>query len=167
MTKQEALDKILPAFQRYYNVIREDVPSPFVAAAEFHSHNEQYFLVKSARLSEADSHEYIYFAAEETLDLKRLDQLDTIAWETGCARVHPHPSHRNSDITLFILADHITEDAMKAIPKRKRYKSYSHSLQGWSHYRLVALELSSGHAAYNRQGQSLKKLVRTTIHTTL
>ena len=68
MTLQETLDKILPSFQRYYDIIREDVPAPFSAVAEFHSHDEQYFLIKSARLSESDSHEYIYFATVETLD---------------------------------------------------------------------------------------------------
>ena len=66
-------------------------------------------------------------------------------------------------ITLIILADRITEGAMKEVSKIKRYKNYRLTLEGWSHYRLVALELSSGRAAYNRQGQSLKKLVSNII----
>ena len=160
MTLQETLDKILPSFQRYYDIVREGVPAPFAAAAEFHSHDEQYFLVKSARLSESDSHEYIYFATVEQLDEAALQDLDAKAWEIGFSRVKPHPDHRNTDITLFIIADHITEGVFSMIPKIKRYKSYKFGLQGWTHYRLVAFEHSTRRAAYNRQGQSLKKLVR-------
>ena len=160
MTLQETLEMILPAFQRYYDIVREDVPAPFAAMAEFHSHDEQYFLVKSARLSESDSHEYIYFATVDQLDEAKLQELDAQAWELGFAKVKPHPDHRNTDITLFIIADQITEGAISQIPKIKRYKSYKFGLQGWTHYRLVAFEHTSGRAAYNRQGESLKKLVR-------
>lgn len=159
MTLQETLDKILPSFQRYYDIIREDVPAPFAAVAEFHSHDEQYFLIKSARLSESDSHEYIYFATVETLDETTLQELDAKAWEIGFSKVKPHPDHRNTDITLFIVADQITEGARSMVPKIKRYKSYKFGFQGWTHYRLVAYEHTSGRAAYNRQGESLKKLI--------
>ena len=160
MTSHETLEKILPAFQRYYDIIRDNVPAPFAASAEFHSHDEQYFLIKSARLSESDSHEYIYFAAIEHLDETTLTSLDEKAWEIGFSRVNPHPDHRNTDITLFIIADQITEEAFSMVPKIKRYKSYKFGFQGWTHYRLVAFEHTSGRAAYNRQGESLKKLVR-------
>ena len=159
MTLQETLDKILPSFQRYYDIAKE-APAPFAALAEFHSHDEQYFLIKSARLSESDSHEYIYFATVDLLDEATLKELDEKAWEIGFAKVNPHPDHRNTDITLFIIADQITEGAFSMVPKIKRYKSYKFGFQGWTHYRLVAFEHTSGRAAYNRQGESLKKLVR-------
>ena len=143
MTLQETLDKILPSFQRYYDIIREDVPAPFAAVAEFHSHDEQYFLIKSARLSESDSHEYIYFATVDQLDETLLQELDAKAWEVGFARVKPHPDHRNTDITLFIVANQITDGALAMVPKIKRYKSYKFGFQGFTHYRLVAFEQST------------------------
>ena len=159
MNVTEALEKVLPSFEVYYNVRREDVTPPFIAEAIFHSHAEQYFLVKSARLSESESNEFVFFATADTLDEDLLNTLDKKAWETGLSRIHPHPDHKNSDVTLFILSQHITDDAFKKVQKLTHYKSYKFSLQGWSHYRLAAIELSSGRAAYNRQGQSLKKLV--------
>ena len=159
MTSHETLEKILPAFKRYYDIIREDVPAPFAAAAVFHSHDEQYFLIKSARLSESDSHEYIYFATVDQLDETLLTELDQKAWEMGFSKVKPHPDHRNTDITLFIVADQITDGAFSMVPKIKRYKSYKFGFQGWTHYRLIAFEHTSGRVAYNRQGESLKKLV--------
>ena len=160
MTAKEALDTLLKSYVQYYDVFREDVEPPFAAEARFHSHGETYVLVKSARISEADSHEYVYFAAEEHVDLSRLDVLDAAAWERGLSFVKPHSAHRNSDVTLIILAEHIDPDVMEAVKKRKHYQSYRFGLQGWSNFRLVALETSSGQLACNRQGRDLRKLFR-------
>ena len=160
MTATEALDILLRSYVRYYDIFREDVEPPFAAEARFHTHDETYFLVKSARLSEADSHEYVYFATPETLDLAGAKALDEAAWERGLSWVKPHSAHRNSDVTLVILADHIDPEAMEAIGKFRHSKSYRYGLQGWSNFRVIALETSSGRLAYNRLGRSLKKLFR-------
>jgi len=163
MTVNEILDKLLRSFQVYYNVIREDVTPPFAAEAEFHTHDEQYFLVKSAVLAEAESREYIFFATEGYLDEAALHRLDEAAWASGMERVNPHKDHRNTDVSLFIIAEKISEEALKEIPKLRHYQSYHLGLRGWSHYRLVAIEQSSGRAAYNRLGRSYKKLIRNMI----
>ena len=163
MTANEALDLLLRSYKRYYDIKREDVEPPFAAEAAFHSHGETYVLVKSARISEADSHEYVYFAAEESLSVDRLRELDEAAWERGIAHVKPHSAHRNSDVTLMILAEHIDPEAKAAVKKLKHSKSYRYGLQGWSNFRVVALETSSGTLAYNRLGGDLKKLFRNII----
>ena len=163
MTTTEVLEKILRSFDAYYNVKREGAEAPFAAEAEFSLHDEQYFLVKSVRLGEADSKEYVYFATAENLDEKTLCSLDETAWSRGLSRVKPHANHKNSDITLIILAEQIEEDAFSLVPKLRHYKSYRFGFQGWSNYRLIAVELSSRRMAYNRQGQSLKKLVSNII----
>ena len=49
------------------------------------------------------------------------------------------------------------------VKKTHRYQSYRHMLHGWSDYRLVALELSTGQLTYNRKGQSLRKLFRNIL----
>lgn len=159
MTVNEILDKLLQSFQVYYNVRREDVTPPFVAEAEFHTHEEQFFLVRSAVLSEAESREYIYFATQEYLDEESLKHLDETAWACGMEKVRPHKDHRNTDIVLFIIAEKISEEAFKRVSKIHHYQSYHLGLQGWSHYRLVAIEQSSGRAVYNRLGRSYKKLI--------
>ena len=160
MTPEEALTRLLRSYTRYYDVVREGVAPPFAAEARFHSHDEQYFLVKSARISEADSHEYVFFAVEDTLDEARLAALDEAAWGRGMERVRPHKDHRNSDVTLIVLAERMTPGAEAAVKKLKRSKSYRFGLQGWSSYRVIALELSSGRLASNRMGRSLRKLLR-------
>ncbi len=160
MNLTEALEKVLCSFKRYYNIKTEnEVEAPFVAEAIFRSHNEQYFLIKKAKVAEINSNEDVFFYTTENLDLETLNSLDTCAWERGLSRVKPDGNHRNSDVTLIIIADTIQAEAMKAVHKMKHYKSYCFGLHGWSSYRLVAIELSSGKLAYNRQGQDLKKLV--------
>ena len=158
MTRDEALQKILHSYAAYYDINKDTPEEPFSAEAVFHSHNDAYFLVKSARLGEAESHEYVFFATAESLDGALLTRLDSSAWEKGISRVKPHSNHRNTDISLIILADSVTEEARQAIPRLKHYKSYRMSLHGFSHYHLIVADLSSRQLFCNRQGKALKKL---------
>lgn len=160
MTAREALPKLLRSYYPYYNVEEENVTPPFAAEAEFHSHEEQFFLVKQAKLSESESKEFVFFAVTEHLTADELKGLDETAWATGMSRVFPHDGHRNSDVVLFILADRIDDDAKDLIKKMRRYQSYRHTLHGWSHYRVIAQEMSTGKPVFNRMGRQLKKLLR-------
>ena len=162
MTREEKLESVLKSYTRYYTIRRDDVTPPFAAEADFLSHNEQYILVKSAKISEMDSNEYVYFASEEDLTVTKLLELDKIAWETGLSRVVPKSGHRNSDVTLVIIADRIEEDAFKLIKKLKHSKSYFFTIYGWSNYKLIAIDLSKGVAAYNRHGSDLRKIINNT-----
>lgn len=158
MTPHEALELLLPSYIRYYDLKREEVEPPFAAEAEFHSRDEQYFLIKSARLNAWESHEYVYFATVDHLDLATAKELDTAAWERGLSHVEPTPEHRSSDVHLVVLAGTIDADAAKFLKKLQRYESYHHMMWGWSHLRVIALETSTGKLTYNRMGQILKKL---------
>ena len=158
MTAQQALQTLLKSYYRYYNVKEEGVEPPFAAEAEFLAQDVQYFLVKSAKLGESDSHEYIYFAAVDHLTLAQAQMLDETAWSRGMARVEPKPNHRNSDVHLVILAEKMDDDAAAFLKKLRRYESYHHTFWGWSHYRVIALETSTGKLTCNRMGQILKKL---------
>ena len=158
MTSKEALQILLKSYWRYYNVKEEGVEAPFDAEAEFVSKDEQYFLVKSAKLAESNSFEYIYFAAVEHLTLTLAQELDEAAWARGMSRVEPKPNHRNSDVHLVVLADQMDADAARFLEKLRRYESYRHTWWGWSHYRVIALETSSGRLTCNRMGRILKKL---------
>ena len=161
MELTEALEKVLVSYRRYYNILRNDeVEPPFVAEALFRSHNEQYFLIKKAKVAEINSNEDVFFYTTEELNSETLHKLDSCAWERGLSRVKPDGNHRNSDVTLVIIAEHIDESTLKEVRKMKHYQSYRFGLHGWSNYRLVALELSTGKLAFNRQGQILKKLFR-------
>lgn len=155
----EILSKLLPLFEGYYNVKTDDVEAPFAAEAVFESHNEQYYLIKAAKVADIDTKEYVYFAKSDRLTPEGLEELDSAAWERGLSKVEPYNGHRNTDVSLIITAGTIDDDAAKMIRKMRHYKSYRFGFWGWSNYRLVAIECSSGRAFYNHQGRSLKKLV--------
>ena len=159
MNTDDTLNALLPLFKRYYNLNTETPEPPFAAEAVFASHNEQYFLVKAAKVADIDTNEYVYFAKCDRLNTDDLDRLDTTAWERGLSKVNPGPGHRNTDVTLVIVADVIDDDTKKIIKKKHHYKSYRFGFNGWSNYRLVAIGCSTGKAYYNHQGKSLKKLV--------
>ena len=86
MTAQEACNYVLNAYRSYYDVDTAHPAAPFAAEAVFHSHDQQYFLVKSATISEAESNEYVFFAVCGRLDAGTLRSLDKAAWTTGLAR---------------------------------------------------------------------------------
>ena len=158
---ESTLQKLIHSFERYYNVQTQDLPAPFSATAEFHSHTEQYFLVKEAHLADIDSNDYVYFIEENSLSSSRFSELSSIAWERGLSKVHPASGHRNSDVSLIILAEKIDPETFKQIKKHNRHKSYKFGFYGWSNLRIMAYETSTGRAVTNRYGSDLKKLAGT------
>ncbi|MBQ1228627.1 MAG: hypothetical protein IIX87_02005 [Firmicutes bacterium] len=115
--------------------------------------------MKQAKLSEAESKEFVFFAVSEHLTLDELKMLDEAAWQTGMSRVFPHDGHRNSDVVLIILADKVDADAAALIKKLKRYESYKRTLHGWSHYRVIVRDMSTGKVTFNRMGRTLKNVL--------
>lgn len=160
MTTNEVLERLLRSYTRYYDIYREDVTEGFAAEAHFHSHDEQYWLTKSVKLAEADSHEYVFFALTETLSAEAVEYLVEKAWLSGTSRVQASYSHHSSDVALIILADTIEPDAIRTIKKARRFASYKFGLHGFSHLRLIAFEPTSKKIVHNRMGDTLKKLFR-------
>ncbi len=160
MNRTEALEKAVHAYKAYYDVNRETPKEPFCAEASFHSHDDAFFLVHGAVIGESESNEYVFFASEEMLDEQQLQKLDEIAWETGISRVKPHGHHRNTDVSLIVIADSVTKEAGQSVRRRKHYKSYRFSLQGFSHYRLLVVDLSKKKMYWNRKGADLRKNFR-------
>ena len=111
MTAADALERILPLYQVYYDIKRDGVTEPFAAEATFHVHDEQYFLIKSAKYTEVESHEHVFFAAADHLALEDAVRFDEAAWAEGMRRVQPSSIHRNTDVTLVLLADTVEPEA--------------------------------------------------------
>lgn len=165
METSQALEKILPAFEQYYTVNKNSEP-PFCAQAEFRSHNEQYFLVRSAHIADIDSNEFVYFAATQSFTKEQLEDFSKQAWEQGLLKVKPYNGHRNSDVSLIILADNLAEDKnqlIKQIKKTKLYKSYKFSFHGWSNFKLVVVDLETQDIYFNRFGKDYRKLIEKNI----
>ena len=160
MAPADVLGVLLKSYQRYYNVQTEDVEAPFAAEAVFHSHDEGYFLSKRAKLSESEDHEYVFFATAEALEERDVQELERCAWERGLNRVHPSASHRSTHIVLVMLAERISPEAKRCIQTMRHSRNYRFLLHGWSGFRTIALETSSGALTWNRRGRDLEKLFR-------
>ena len=159
MELNTALERVLRSYESYYTVRRNTPPAPFAAEAVFHAHGEGYFLVKQAKFAEVDSHEYVFFALEPTLTPERVRDLSAQAWEEGISRVEPTSVHRASDVLLLILTDELTPLAQQAVKRTRFVKSYRLGLQGYSHFRLAAIEPATLLSAHNRMGEDLAKLL--------
>ena len=155
----EVLERLLHAYSGYYDIRRESALPQFAAEAVFSLHDEQYFLVKAARISEADSKEIIFFALTQDLDGAEAEALCTAAWEEGLSRVCPGPNHHSTDIGLVILAQHMHEDAADAIRRFGRFKSYRFGLRGFSRFRSVAYDLEKHVIVRNKMGDTLEKVI--------
>ena len=163
MTRKESLDRILGSFEKYYDIKRSSEDGTFSAEAEFHVHNEQYFLVKSAKLADMDSNEYVYFADLDSLSAMKLEELSELSWQIGLSRIHPVEGHRNSDVALIVISDRIDSEALKITKKIKKSKSYRFGLWGWSNFKLIVLDLTSKKSASNRLGRDFEKNIRKVL----
>lgn len=160
MTSSEILEKLLPMYKEYYDITTEEVLAPFKAEAKFVSHIEQYFLVHAAKLSDIDSTEHMYFSAEEKLSFDALAEMSKKAWEDGMKSVTPYYGHRNSDVTVVVLADEADEEVLKNCKKIKYSKSYKFTLYGWSNFKLVVADLKTGKVVSNFQGAETKDYIK-------
>jgi len=156
-TKKE-IDRLLESYSVYYDIERESPAPPFLAEAVCSVKNEQYLLFKSARISEAEAGEIVFFAAEDELDEEKARELAEKSWEIGLSKVNVTEHHRNTDVVLVVVCRTMTDGAAKYIKKKRFYKSYSFGLKGWSAYRLAAFAQADGRFAANRMGTDLKKL---------
>ena len=164
MEPSDAIKQILPAFEQYYTVKKEEITPPFCNEAEFRSHNEQYFLVRSAHIADIDSNEFVYFADPEELTSEQLNELVNAAWDAGLAKVRPYNGHRNSDVSLLIFTKSINPETINSIKKTKLYKSYKFSFYGWSHFKLTVCNTSDMEVYTNRQGRDFIKLIRKNLN---
>jgi hypothetical protein len=119
--------------------------------------------VRSAHIADIDSNEFVYFTTIENLDTHALEELTKLAWEKGLSLVKPHSGHRNSDVTLIIIAEKVDDEAKEAIRKTKLYKSYKFSFWGWSNFKLAAAELLNQGIYSNRLGKDYRKLLEKNI----
>ena len=155
---RSSLNKILNSYKSYYDVKTDDIEEPFIAEAVFHSHDEQFFLIRRAQLSETENHEYVFFVEVDNLKIKELEKLIDIAWKRGLSRVKPSSHHRNSDIVLVVLAQKVDDNCLQFIKKLKLTKNYKFSLHGWSSFQLIVKDFSNGKLYLNKSARNNKKL---------
>lgn len=169
MNKQQIIEHLLLSFKKYYNIyktqdeLQQVELKDYYALAEFHSINQQYFLVKSLHISDADEHEYVYFALFDELNQEQLNSISEKTWNAGLQKINVYNGHKKSDIKLIIIADRFSENLKKTAKKIKYRKNFKHGLYGWSDFHLLAFDVENQSFACNRYGKDLTKLLKFTI----
>ena len=161
---EEILGRLLDSYSAYFDVERvEDADSLLAATGYFCSRSEKYVLVKSAQLWAAESYEYLYLFSIPTLDRDVWERCKKYAMDAGMARIEPHKDHMYSFITAVILADHVTQDAIKAVKKTYFHKSFKFSLHGWMEFHADVIIPGEKVVYSNWDGRSTAKFIRKYI----
>ena len=163
--KHLVLKRILAAHERWFDVQREYeyAGRTFPGYAEFHSYGEKYVLVKRAKLWEVDTHEYLFFVLANRLDETQVRDLVSFMENDGLAKVVPEPNHMSSAISLVIVADSCTEEALRLVRKTKFRKNFAFGIRGWADLRVAAADLSTKCVTTNAMGKQLKQTIEANL----
>ena len=162
-TREQVLKRLMLAHQAYYDVF-EQYPfegRTFPVYAEFHTHGEQYVLVKRAKLWEVDSHEYLFFESVARLTVDELQELVDYMKERGIKKVNPVPNHMSSNLSLVIVADEIDDEAEQLLRKTRYRKNFAWGIRGWSDLRIGAVDLARGVVLTNPAGKEMKPVLES------
>ena len=182
MGRDEAVERLLSGYRRYYTITRFDgvreeearglaeavhLQKPFFsggselsAVCEYYEQGEKYFLFHSAQLWSTAQEEFIFLFKVPRLTLAVFRELSEYAYEAGMDMAHIGPGHMYTYISPLFLCDSIDEEARKALEKCHRYKSFRFSFHGWMEFHAGALELTGGHFYFNRAGRCMEKGLR-------
>lgn len=164
--RELVLERLLASHETWFDVYRdyEFGGRVFPGYAEFHSHGEQYVLVKRAKLWEVDAFEYLFFALADDLDQAGLDDLVAFMKEQSITKVHPDPNHMTSYLSLVIIANTVADDVKKAARKTRFRKNFALGIRGWADLRLAVLDISDGSVTTNPQGREMKATLEANIN---
>lgn len=182
MGRDEAVERLLSGYRRYYTITRFDgvreeearglaeavhLQKPFFsggselsAVCEYYEQGEKYFLFHSAQLWSTAQEEFIFLFKVPRLTLAVFRELSEYAYEAGMDMAHIGPGHMYTYISSLFICDSIDEEARKALEKCHRYKSLRFSFHGWMEFHAGALELTGGHFYFNRAGRCMEKGLR-------
>lgn len=182
MGRDEAVERLLSGYRRYYTITRFDgvreeearglaeavhLQKPFFsggselsAVCEYYEQGEKYFLFHSAQLWSTAQEEFIFLFQVPRLTLAVFRELSEYAYEAGMDMAHIGPGHMYTYISPLFICDSIDEEARKALEKCHRYKSFRFSFHGWMEFHAGALELTGGHFYFNRAGRCMEKGLR-------
>ena len=165
LTKDEVLNKIERVYGNSYDVIKhEENSAGLIMEAEFHVHTENYVISKKAQLYQMDSNEYVYIFYYPNLSLELFNNAVTMAYDLGFDKIVPGPNHRSSYIVTELLCDTADPDAVKALKKYRRRKSFQFSLHGWMEMHTVCIDLGTESVTANSDGRLCGKFLKSVLH---
>ncbi len=165
LSREEQFEKLLKAYDYYYDITRDlqvgDIVFP--AMAEFHSRSEKYLLVRKAKIWGMEMNEYVYFLLADVLAPQQLAHVIELAREDGLSRIHPHSEHMYSHVSLSVIAQQIPDETEQLIRSCRFHKNFRLSLHGWMEFRIAALDRSNGQVICNRAGRDVRKTLEQNL----
>ncbi|MCD7904477.1 MAG: hypothetical protein LUC97_01295 [Clostridiales bacterium] len=161
MTRDETVKRLIECYEGYFDIhYSEASPIGLYARCDFHIHNSKYVLVKSAKLWEADCHEYVYIFSVDKLTEEVFERCRAYVIQEGDKLIDPKPGHMYTYLTAVFICDDFTKEAVKLLKRSKRYKSYKLSLNGWSEFRTFMIKADDKTFFSNKAGKESSKLVK-------
>lgn len=160
------LQRLLASHEIWFDVYRdyEFGGRVFPGYAEFHSHGEQYVLVKRAKLWEVDAFEYLFFQVADVLDQQCLDDLVEFMTTQAIQKVHPDPNHMTSYLSLVVIANEVPDEVRRKVRKTSFRKNFALGIRGWADLRLAVIDLSKDDVVTNSQGKDLRATLEANLH---
>lgn len=159
-SREELTDKILDSYRAYFDVNPLEGQKGLVARCDFHVHNEKYVLVKSAKLWQADCHEYVYVFSVPSLTQDVFKSCEEYVCREGFSLVEPKEGHMYTYITAVFVCDDFTKEAAGLLKRSRRYKSYKFSIHGWAELRVFAVRAEDKKLISNGAGRQCSKFVK-------
>ena len=153
------LEVLKDAYSAYYSIVpAEEGEEPLSFRAEYRSRDESYFFVKSANIWGNEKNEYAYVFSAPSFDVSMVDRCVDWALQDMLPRVKPHKEHQYTNAKVIFIADSLSDDAARAVQKKRFSKSYGlFSLHGYTELITAAVDLSQSKTYANPAGNDLPK----------
>lgn len=166
--RDDLFERVVAAHRGCYDIIRDyQFEGRIVPAfASFHSHGEQYVLVKRAKMWEVETHDYLFLEKADHLTAEALEDEIAFVIEHGMSKVIPGPNHMSSGLSLVVVATSADDEALKLARKAKFRKNFKLSLHGWADLRVAVCDLSrekGGLVVSNAVGRGLAKMLKSNL----
>jgi serine/threonine protein phosphatase PrpC len=130
----------------------------FDLAARSTIRNEAYLLFKTTVMYSFENNEYNFIKSAEFLSTELLDQLVAALEEASEILVKPGHEHMSTTFTGVLISEQPVEPALaRRIERFRRHKSYLFGLRGWSSFRLIVIDLSSGQVTSSKEAKKIAK----------
>lgn len=158
----EFLEALRESYEPYYDIHPNDsvTPLPLVFRADFHSHGESYFLIKSAKIWSDDTHEYTFLFSADRFTPEIVDACVDYALDTALPMVEPRKDHHYSNVHAIFVADQFDDAVRSAITKRRFSKSYKMGIYGFTLLKTAFIDLSSMDYGTNKEGHDLGDFIK-------
>ncbi len=159
MNTKTALEKFTDSLKSFYNIdLNSGIPG-VAARADYFEHCEQFLVSRKANLWTADGEEFMYILTAEHLTRDFFDSSMEKIGSDWKNHAHIGPGHMYTYITPVFLCQTADKDALKALKKFRKYKSYRLGFHGWSEFHTAAYVCSMGSACSNGSGRGVRKML--------